>query len=91
MQTRYQRHAARTRFLHQQVDCGPRKHGIECRYRLIGQQKRRLLIENAGDAHTLQLPSRELGAAHEEPIGQSHTVEHGTRAGDVEGIQQRSQ
>ena len=73
------------------ADGGIGQGGIERRYRLVGQDQFRLLVEHAGDADALQLAAGKPVATVEQAVGQVEARQHLLRPGDVRRIKQRGQ
>ncbi|MCY1441540.1 hypothetical protein D9M71_578580 [compost metagenome] len=59
------------------------QHRIHGRYRLVGEQDFRLLVQGPGDTDPLQLPARQLPALGEELVGHAQPGQHGAHAGYI--------
>jgi hypothetical protein len=73
------------------ADRGIGQGGIERRYRLVGQDQFRLLVEHAGDADALQLAAGKSVATVEQAVGQVEARQHLLRPGNVGRVEQRGQ
>ena len=86
MQACHQGHAVSLGMAIEQGQAVIGQHRVHGRHRLVGQQHLRPLIQRAGNAHPLQLATRQLPTLHEQLVGQAQLGQHLARTRHIAGV-----